>query len=835
MKLLWFALFREALKSPWQLLLTILSIAAGVAVVVGVDIANNSALTEFDRANSVTDGLATHRIVGGIDGFDEEVFRTVRVTAGIREAAPVVSAFVLIGKGEQQYELLGIDPISDFRIRSLSTELNDFTSSDSQASVWPLYSDQPEIQSDQFGRVTVKAGSRVQEFTLLRSENTGATSENPGQNRLLITDISWAQEFMQMQGKLSRIELRLDNPEQAKKLKAVLPESVRLVDVQLYNGAKREMTRAFRINLMALGMLALVIAMFLIYSSVSFQIVRRRKQIGLLRLAGVTSQQLALLLMLESVVFALAGVIIGLILGYVLAIGLRGLVTGTINALYFSLGNSGLHLTPLLLLKASALGVAATLLSSAAPILSVSRESTANLLKQSQPHNSGQSLSFRLLPIAIMIFMIGLLLLILAEQSLVFSFAGLFLLICSMAVLTPWVIDKLCSQGRRLNFPGRGLLLKMVLLNTAAHQRRTAVAVAALSVAVSATLGVALMIDSFRFSVEQWLEGYLRSDIYISSQSHSSDSFSKKSLEDISEISGIKNIATGTRRNLMTSKGPVTLFVLETDEYGFAGFQIKDSAVENPWEAFEEGEAILISEPFARHNQINAGDTYVVPTDKGEQGFSVAAVYRDYSSDRGLITMSRSTYTNYFEDEKIVSAAVVVDDSAKVERVMEQIQNLQSVPEGIYIRSNKSLKDTTLRIFDQTFRVTEVLRWLAIVVSVIGIISALLALQLERTREYAALKAVGFSHWQLGGQILLETGMTGLIAGLMAVPLGLVLALSLIEVINVRSYGWSMQTLVSVEIIVQSIFLAVFAALIAGLYPAWRLWKTNITAGLRDE
>ncbi|MBX2868538.1 MAG: FtsX-like permease family protein [Acidiferrobacterales bacterium] len=835
MTLLWYALFREALKSPWQLLLTILSIAAGVAVVVGVDIANSSALSEFDRANSVTDGLATHRIVGSADGFDEDVFKTVRIEAGIREAAPVVAAEVTIGREGRRYELLGVDPISDFRIRALSNGLNNFSGENAASTVWPLYSDQPEILPDQLGRVTVFFGNRSQDFSLIRSQNTTEPSAENEQNRLLVTDISWAQVFLQMQGKVSRIELRLDREEQVKTLESLLPPEVRLIDVQLYNGAKREMTKAFRINLMALGMLALVIAMFLIYSSVSFQIVRRRKQIGLLRLAGVTSGQLAWLLMLESMVFALVGVSIGLIMGYVLAIGLHGLVTGTINALYFSLSSSGLLFTPLLLLKASALGIGATLLSSAAPIVAISRQRTADLLKYKYSEESERPLSQWLLPAAVVTFLLGILMLLLAEKSLVISFAGLFLLICAMAVLTPWVIDFLCGLGRKLKFPRRGLLFKMVLLNTAAHQRRTAVAVAALSVAVSATLGVALMIDSFRFSVEEWLEGYLRSDIYISSQSHGNDSFSKMALKDISNVGGVRSIATGTRRTLITSNGPLTLFALETNEYGFAGFQIKEAATASPWKAFEHGEAILISEPFSNHNQLKAGDVYAIPTDKGDKVFPIAAVYRDYSSDRGLIAISRSTYSRYFDDQRIASVAVVVEASAEVENVLEQIKGLTSVPNDVYIRSNRALKDMTLKIFDQTFRVTEVLRWLAIVVSVIGIISALMALQLERSREYATLKAVGFSHWQLGGQILLETGMTGLIAGLMAVPLGMVLALSLIEVINVRSYGWSMQTVISIEIIVQSILLAVVAALIAGVYPAWRLWRTNITAGLRDE
>jgi len=450
----------------------------------------------------------------------------------------------------------------------------------------------------------------------------------------------------------------------------------------------------------------------------------------------------------------------------------------------------------------------ATLCSSIIPIIAVSRRPPGELIRHDYLNQRAVALSRWLLPVAAILFLTGGLLLLLPGLSLTISFAGLFLLICALAILTPWVIERICRLGKRVNFPGKGLLMKMVLLNIAAHQRRTSVAVAALSVAVSATLGVALMIDSFRFSVEQWLEGYLRSDIYVSGEGTAAGVLSPVFLDALAGISGVASLATGTRRTLVTNEGPVTLFVLDTDTAGFSGFQ---------------------------YNSLRAGKSISIPTDKGDRKMFIAGVYRDYSSDRGLITISRDTYAKFYDDTRVISAALKLDATVDVESAIADIQQLDQVPEGLFIRSNQSLRETTLTIFDQTFRITEVLRWLAIFVSVIGIVSALMALQLERMREYATLKAIGFSHWQLGGQIVLETGVTGLIAGLMAVPLGFVLAVALIEVINLRSYGWSMQTVIAPELIVQSVSLAVSAALIAGLYPAWHLWKMSVAKGLRNE
>ncbi len=835
MKLLWIALIREALKRPWQLVLTILSVASGVAVVVGVDIANTSALSEFERANKTVDGVATHRIVGGTNGLDESIFRLVKVDLALRNAAPVVESSVTIEGESGSYRLFGIDPISDFRVRGLSNGLQFESDSGDGQQDWPLFAIETEVQADSNGHVVVNAGSKFQTFKLMPSSADQSSAQKESGERILVTDISWAQSFLDMSGRLSQIELKLESAEQIDQVKAALPASVRLVDIELYNGAKRDMTRAFRVNLSALGLLALVIAMFLIYSSVSFQIVRRRRLIGLFRLGGVSSVQLATVLIVESIAFAFLGVLVGLVLGYFLAVLLSALVTGTINALYFSLASSSVLFTPFVAIKAGLLGVGATLLSSIVPILAVSRTQPVRLIHGDRSNQPLGRLSRWLFPIAVVSFLFGGMLLLLPGMPLYIAFAGLFFLICAMALLTPVVIERICLLGRKVEIPGKGLLAKMVVLNVAAHQKRTSVAVAALSVAVSATLGVALMIDSFRFSVEQWLEGYLRSDVYISAASSVDGSLSNTFLADLSLISGVKSVATATRHSIVTNQGPLTLFVLDTDVSGFSGFQIVEQHVEDLWRSFQEDETVLISEPYSRHNQLQAGESVMIPTEKGSQEFLIAGVYRDYSSDRGLIAMSRATYQRYFNDQKIVSAALVVDKNTQVEEVINTVQTADSAPSGLFIRSNQSLKEQTLTVFDQTFRITEVLRWLAIFVSVVGIVSALMALQLERMREYAAMKAVGFSHWQLGGQILFETGVTGLIAGIMAVPIGLVLALSLIKVINLRSYGWSMQTIFDPQLIVQSLVLAVTAALIAGLYPAWQLWRINLSAGLRSE
>ena len=825
------ALWRELLNHPWQLVLTLFSVAAGVSVVVGVDIANQAALTEFERANRVIDGVATHRIVGGQRGVNENVYKMLKVDVGVRDAAPVISAEIVIPGRSGTYHLLGIDPLSDFRIRDLqlSTNLGDT----SEMSTWPVYV--PAALAEKAGStLELESGGQQQIFNVVGTLGANDTS-SASVSRLLVTDIAWAQAFLRRHGFLDRIELKLHPDFDRSALEKRLPPSARLIDVELYNSARADMTRAFRINLTALSLLALVIAMFLIYSAVSFQVVRRRSMFALLRAVGVTSRELAILVIAELAIIGLVGTMLGLLLGAILANGLGSMVSQTINALYYSLVEPAHTASWQTILKAILLGIGATLLASTLPVIAASRTTVRGLLLRSSEERQARAWSRWGLPVAGLLCCAGVLLLLLSEHSLIVGFAGLFLLILSLAGITPWVVRHVCHRIARADQRVVGLIPKMALTNVGAHLSRTAVAVAALSIAVAATLGVGLMIDSFRTSVESWLDGYLRSDIYLTSEAVGDEFLLPSFLEELKTLDGVAALSTGRRRTLSSNDGPVTLFNLQTSKEGFSGFQIKQSLAGDLWDRFHRQGQVLLSEPLARRRGLGPGDPISLPTDAGDVEFTVAAIYYDYSSDRGLVAMDRSTYRAHFEDNRIYSAAVKVEEGIEIDATLEQIKRLPNAPDALFLRSNRGLRQASLEVFDQTFRVTEVLRWLAIIVAVVGIVSALVALQLERGREYAVLKAIGFSRLQLGTQILVETGLTGLFAGLLAVPIGIALAVCLIEVINVRSFGWSMLTVIDGGLIGQSILLAVVAAAIAGIYPALRLWHAELASSLRNE
>ena len=208
-----------------------------------------------------------------------------------------------------------------------------------------------------------------------------------------------------------------------------------------------------------------------------------------------------------------------------------------------------------------------------------------------------------------------------------------------------------------------------------------------------------------------------------------------------------------------------------------------------------------------------------------------AAVYQNYDSNDGAVLMSRATYDQHFDDPRIDSLGLYLQLNIDPESIMEQLRVISAGRQALIMNSNARIRELSLGIFDRTFVITNVLYWLAVGVAIIGILGAMLALQLERARELAILRAVGMTPGQMGGLVILQTAFIGLLSGLAAIPLGLVMAWVLVEVINRRAFGWQMDITITSADLLTALWLSIGAALVAGIYPAWRAAKREAGAG----
>jgi putative ABC transport system permease protein len=680
----------------------------------------------------------------------------------------------------------------------------------------------------------VTGASRDHEVRVIGSIGVASDAEDAGLGSLIVADISSAQQILAKTGKLTRIDLRMEEVD-ADALTAWLPQGAQLVATQEQRTAQQQMTRAFETNLLALSLLALLVGGFLIYNAMTFSVVRRRHQFGVMRAIGMTRRNILAIVIGEAVVIGIVASVLGLLLGWILAHGLLALVVTTINDLYYRLEVTRVEVKPLTLVLAFALGLLVSALAALLPALEASRVTPRMAMSRMTLENRIAFNDRRVLLISLTLIIGGLALVSWRTTAALWpAFGGLFLVMLGAASAVPWLMRVLIpplAAGLNLWAPIVGAHASRALLRA---RSRTAIAVAALAIAMAATLGVSLMISSFRTAVDDWLRSYLVADIYLARDAAGA-LLSPKFRRELTRLDGARRVSFGRWTRIATGEEPVQLFALETNRAAFAAFQFIRGDSESIWPKFRSGAGIIISEPFANHRSLDVGDFLALPAATGNKQFEVVGVYRDYGSDRGIVTMDRHAYAREFADDTVTSAAVFMDDSVPLVDLMDTIRGLDAAPEDVRMRANRELRAASLTVFDRTFAVTGVIRTLAIIVAVIGIIVALMAIQYERANEFALLRALGMLPRDLWRLILTETGLMGVIAGIIALPVGIVTAWLLVAVINRRAFGWSMDFHLDVTALLACIGVSLLAALAAGLLPALHIIRTPPATALRYE
>lgn len=846
---------RHLVRHPWQFGLAVLGVALGVAVIVSIDLANSSATRAFTLSSEAVTGRATHQVTGGPEGLPDSAFRRLVLETDI-PAAPVVEGYVFVprkeGKPGRMLHLLGVDPFSERPFRpylsggggtreeGTSVDLAPLLTRPSAGVLSSLTAREMGVETG--GSFSIRIGGAVREISLIGTLEPRDESTRNAINDLLVMDIAAAQEVLGRVGKLDRIDLIVpdDSETLLREAAAALPPGAQIVRSSARTETTQEMTRAFRLNLTALSLLALVCGVFLIYNTMVFSVVQRRTLIGIFRALGVTRGQIFALVLGEAAVVALAGTALGLGAGVLLARELVRLVTQTINDLYFVVSVRELALPIGALVKAGVIGIGATLAAALAPAIEATKAPPRAVLTRS-------ALEGRLrkaLP-RVTLAGAGLLLLgagLLAIPELLVSFTGLFAVILGTALLAPGGTVLLMRVLRPPMGALFGILGRMAAGGVVASLSRTAVAIAALVIAVSTTIGIGIMIDSFRGTVVRWLESTLRADIYVGAPSRAGG-FSGGDLPPevalrAAKVPGVAGITLLRRTEVASPDGPVRLIILGVNRRDAEAYELKEGRPDEAWPAFLEGGAVLVSEPFAHRKKVGRGDVVRLRTSAGERDFPVAGVYYDFASDQGLVLMSRQTYLRHWNDRPITGFSANLAPGAEVQETIRRLRaTLAREPggEGLSIQSNRDLKKISMEIFDRTFQITAVLRMLAALVAFVGVLSALMALQLERSRELGVLRANGVTPGQVWQLVTSQTGLMGLAAGLLSLPVGLALAAIMIFVINRRSFGWTIRMEVDPSILVEAVILALAAALLAGIYPAWKMARTSPALALREE
>ena len=831
------ASFSYLLRHPWQLALALLGIGVGVAVIVAVDLANASARKAFLLSMDAVTGAATHQVIGGPRGVSEDIYTALRVTHGMRSIAPIVEGTVEIDGVSAT--LLGVDLFAEQALRGFTTQAGDAGEPDN-AVLFRGFLTRPGTVMTSASTARELGLTAGDAFELLADGRTHAAEllavfsgdDDGSLDRLLVADIATAQEWLAKERVLSRIDVRLGDDAALEALTGLLPDGTRVLSAAGRTRATADMSTAFMTNLTAMSLLALLIGLFLIFNSVNFSVLQRRALIGVLRGLGVTRRQLLALILVEAGLVGAVAATLGVAFGVVLGEALLDLVSRSINDLYYRVNVTSVSVGTASIAKGLVAGIGAALAAAAVPALEAASYPPQLALRRSTLERRARHVLPKVTMIGVGMMLAAALLIVISGSNLVAGLAAVFLLMLGFSFCVPLLVRIASIRSAPLAARLGGTSLRLAVAGIAAGLSRTAVAIVALAVAVSATIGISIMVESFRGSVGEWLVQTLEADIYAGVARGTLD---PSLTADIRALEGVAAMSMLRSARLEDAGGRTELRAIEMAPGSYAGTEILDADPKEVWPAWESGDVVLVSESYAYRAGVGAGDVITIPTDHGMHDFVVAATFQSYDINASAMMMSRATYLRHFGDEAIDSVGLYLDDDADVANIIAKVQALAAGRQQLRIASNAAIREESLRIFDRTFVITDVLYWLALGVAFVGILSAMLALQLERTREFATLRALGMTPLQVGGLVTAQTGAIGLLSGLASIPLGIVMAWVLIEVINRRAFGWQIDMTIAPGILVVAVAFAIGAALLAGLYPAYRAARIEPAAGMREE
>ncbi len=827
---------RHLRRHPWQLGLGLLGIALGVAVVCAVQLTQQSARQALAFAKRTVLGDATDRIARAGDDLDEAVYRSLVLALPAIRFSPIVRAdLTLPAAPGRVLTLAGVDPLAHLDRRQAARRLGPAVDvarlmAEPDAAVMNVPT-AARLALAPGSRFTVDAGGRRATLTLIALAPPPATAGGLADD-LVVVDIATAQELLGRPGRLSAIEVLAPAAAERAALRERLPAGVDLVATAADLAATRALTRAFDTNLTALSLLALLVGMFLVYNAQTFLVLQRLPVFSRLRALGVTRREIFAALALEALVLGMIGSALGAAAGIGLAELLIGRVATTINDLYYRAAITDVAIAPRILAAAVAAGVAATLAAVLAPAGQAARVPVVNSLSRLRGEIGAVPHGHRAPLIAALGLGAAALLAGLPTQRLDLGFGAVFAFLLGGAALVPPLLAWLAA--RVVDLPGASRWPERLGAGTVWRlDRRSGPAAAALTVAAAAGIGIGVMTASFRTAVADWLHTMLRADVYVSSTQGPAALAAAR--ERLLALPGVAAISSVRRLAVESEFGSVALLGYELPPAARAGFQFVAGPAPRWWNAWEGASLVFVTRPFAYRHRLRPGDTLWLATPHGRVTFAVGGVYVDYANEHGAIAMSRATLLRHWPVSGYDGLGLYARAGVAAPALVDSVRAAVPVAIPLKVQANASVRETSLAVFDRTFAVTEILRVLAIAVAIAGVLSALLAQQLERARDYGLLRALGASGSEIARSVLTQTSIIGLCAASAAVPLGLGLAVMLIEIINQRSFGWRMDLDVPWLTVAMACALVVVAALIAGAYPAYRATRIPPAQALRDE
>ena len=773
-----------------RLAVSVLAIALGVALGYAVQLINAVALNELSQAVRSLAGEADLEIRGPRAGFDEALYPRIARLAQVAVASPVLEVDAKLPGRREPLRVLGVDA---FRAAQVQPGLIGSAPSDLLELLRP---DALFLSPAAADWLDLKAGDRLALQVGLAevSLRVAGLLQGGGRERLGVMDIAAAQLALDRMGSISRLDLRLrpgaDADALQARVQAELPPGLIVERPQSDVQRNANLSRAYRVNLNVLALVALFTGGFLVFSAQALSLVRRRSQLALLRVLGVTRGGLARMLLAEGALIGAAGAAIGLLVGYLIAAAVLERFGADLGAGQFRGLHPDLHADPWVSALFFALGVLVAVAGSLAVALEAARAAPAQALKAGDE----QTAFARLRPAWPGIALIALGVLCTAPGPVggvpLFGYAAIGLMLVGTLALMPrlaiWVFG-LLPRPR-----GAGARLALAQLQGAPGQ--AAVSLAAIVASFSLMVAMAIMVASFRVSLDAWLDQLLPADLYLRTGVSGDTAYLGPQDEArIAALPGVRRAEFLRIQHLLLEPGRprVALFArsLPRDDPG-ARLPLVSAALPPRADA---PPPLWASEAMVDLYGYALGKVVDLPLAGKSQRFTVAGIWRDYARQHGTVIIERDLYVALSGDRNSNDAALYLQPGAGAKAIEEAIR--KSVPGGANIEFGApgEIRARSLNVFDRTFAVTYALEAVAVLIGLFGLSSSFGALVLARSREFGMLRHVGMTRRQIGAMLAAEGALVSALGLALGLALGWVISLVLIHVVNRQSFHWSME------------------------------------------
>ncbi|MFM1881439.1 MAG: hypothetical protein RLZZ344_1673 [Pseudomonadota bacterium] len=856
--LLFWLLWGSLRAQPWRWLLALFSVAFGIALGVGIHLVNRSALLEFGRAIDQVNGQASVQLVsplGRSHGFDERLYDLVfdqRESLGLPGVSPVLEI------PTEQILVLGIDLFRAARVSPALLPQVVQAASEARAGN-PLFSDNAVfLTAVALRSLGVSVGETIALDFGGRSVRLQVAGEVPGLvgQPLAVMDLGLAQWRFGLVGQLTRMDLAVSPQQGTTSLaRAVRDQDWPLVVVSAEDRSDRlsHLSRAYRVNLTVLALVALLTGGFLVVSAIGLSVLRQQASFALLGALGAARSLTAQWIFGQSLLVSTIGGVLGIGLGIVLAWLLLGIVGGDLGGGYFSDQTPPLAVSPLGLLVFLMVSV---LLGVVAGLPGYLRIRTQGLSLQMR---AGQAETLQ--PGSKSLFMALLLCLVGAIFSFLppvwslplFGYGAIASLLFAGVLLVPWLVRLLFPPlvghtMRRARASASSLLAAWRLAQAPAASSGITSGVVA---AVSLTVAMAVMVSSFRDSVSQWLDRVLPADVYTSSRGQGyTPLFTEDHVNAVLALEGVARVERSRQMSLVwTPERPEVILIARSLDWDapHRSVPLVGSPVRAPFSENAGGQAsvpaltrVFVSEAMVDLYGLAAGSRATLPirdprTAEPTQVW-VAGVFRDYGRQHGAVVMASEDYERLTGDFGKSALSVWVEPGHSVEGVLTQIRALGGVFGQASLISAESLRALSLQIFDRSFALTYALELAALIIAVFAVASGLTAQIIVRRKEFAVLAQMGQSLTQRMGLVAREALGLLVLAVAWGCLLGLVMSQILIHRVNPQSFHWTMETSLPVLMTLALAGAVVATGLSAALWSSARLLQQRLlTPALRED